>query len=145
MVGIAVASVFLVRAAGDASVYYLYASEAVEADRTSPTNSAFASPGPSYRARWRPAAANPPSTSPTESGHRDHPPRVSPAATVQEDVEVLLEGAWSGDVFEADEALIRHEAEYRHRRPATPRPGNRLMLALAGTVTVWWPSGRRSC
>ncbi len=36
----------------------------------------------------------------------------TPPPLFDEDVEVLLEGAFAGDVFVADDAVIRHEAEY---------------------------------
>jgi cytochrome c-type biogenesis protein CcmE len=119
MVGIAVASVFLVRAAGDASVYYLYASEAVEAR-----------PDFADEQRFRIAGTVVPGTLEAGSGVStfdisDGIATVTirlvslPPPLFQEDVEVLLEGAWSGDVFEADEALIRHEAEYQ-----APSTGN---------------------
>ena len=36
----------------------------------------------------------------------------TPPPLFDEEVEVLLEGAFEGDVFVADDAVIRHEAEY---------------------------------
>jgi cytochrome c-type biogenesis protein CcmE len=117
VVGIAVASFFLVRAAGDASVYYLYASEAVAVrDRFSDGR------------RFRIAGTVVPGTLVTGNGESsfdisDGSDTVTirlvslPPPLFQEDVEVLLEGAWVDGVFEADEALIRHEAEYE--APAT--------------------------
>lgn len=36
----------------------------------------------------------------------------TPPPLFAEEVEVLLEGAFEGDVFVADDAVIRHEAEY---------------------------------
>jgi cytochrome c-type biogenesis protein CcmE len=36
----------------------------------------------------------------------------TPPALFNEDVPVLLEGHWSGEVFTADEALIRHDENY---------------------------------
>ena len=117
VLGIAVASFFLVRAAGDASVYYLYASEALEVrDQFSDGQ------------RFRIAGTVVPGTLVTGNGEStfdisDGSDAVTirlvslPPPLFQEDVEVLLEGAWAGDVFEADQALIRHEAEYE--APAT--------------------------
>jgi cytochrome c-type biogenesis protein CcmE len=112
VVGIAVASFFLVRAAGDASVYYLYASEAVAVrDQFSDGR------------RFRIAGTVVPGTLVKGNGESsfdisDGSDTVTirlvslPPPLFQEDVEVLLEGAWVDGVFEADEALIRHEAEY---------------------------------
>lgn len=36
----------------------------------------------------------------------------TPPPLFQEEVPVLLEGAWSGNLFHADEALIRHDENY---------------------------------
>ena len=119
MAGIAVASFFLVRAASDASVYYLYASEAVESRADFDDSQ-----------RFRIAGTVVPGTLTTGRGESmfdisDGQATVTirlvslPPPLFQEEVEVLLEGAWVGDVFEADEALIRHEAEYQ-----APETGN---------------------
>lgn len=43
----------------------------------------------------------------------------TPPALFNEEVPVLLEGSWSGEVFMADEALIRHDENYE-----TPSEGN---------------------
>jgi cytochrome c-type biogenesis protein CcmE len=43
----------------------------------------------------------------------------TPPALFNEDVPVLLEGHWSGEVFTADEALIRHDENYE-----VPSEGN---------------------
>ena len=37
---------------------------------------------------------------------------VPPPSLFAEDVPLLLEGAWAGDTFRADEALIRHDENY---------------------------------
>ena len=112
ILGIGVASVFLVRAAGDASVYYLYASEAVEAKADFAASQRFriagtVVPGSVVEGRGE-------STFEISDGGVTVPIRLIslPPPLFGENVEVLLEGAWAGDVFEADEALIRHEAEY---------------------------------
>lgn len=119
ILGIAVASFFLVRAAGEASVYYLYASEAVDARADFDDAQ-----------RFRIAGTVVPGTIATTSGEStfdisDGQATVSirlvslPPPLFDEDVEVLLEGAWADDEFVADEALIRHEAEYQ-----APETGN---------------------
>lgn len=43
----------------------------------------------------------------------------TPPPLFNEEVPVLLEGSWSGDVFTADNALIRHDENYE-----TPEDGN---------------------
>ena len=112
ILGIGVASVFLVRAAGDASVYYLYASEAVEAKAEFPDSQRFriagtVVPGSVLEGRGESTFDI------AEGGATVTVLMVSlPPPLFGENVEVLLEGAWAGDIFEADEALIRHEAEY---------------------------------
>jgi cytochrome c-type biogenesis protein CcmE len=43
----------------------------------------------------------------------------TPPALFNEEVPVLLEGSWTGEVFTADEALIRHDENYE-----VPEEGN---------------------
>jgi cytochrome c-type biogenesis protein CcmE len=38
---------------------------------------------------------------------------TTPPALFNEEVPVLLEGSWTGEVFTADEALIRHDENYQ--------------------------------
>ena len=117
ILGIAVASFFLVRAAGDASVYYLYASEAVAAREDFSDSQRFRIAGTVVPGTL--SAGQGESTFDISDGMATVTIRLVslPPPLFQEDVEVLLEGAWVGDIFEADEALIRHEAEYQ--APAT--------------------------
>ncbi|HVR33625.1 MAG TPA: cytochrome c maturation protein CcmE [Acidimicrobiia bacterium] len=117
ILGIAVASFFLVRAAGDASVYYLYTSEAVAARENFSDNRRFRIAGTVVPGTLSPGQGE--STFDISDGIETVNIRLVslPPPLFQEDVEVLLEGAWIGEVFEADEALIRHEAEYQ--APAT--------------------------
>ena len=49
-----------------------------------------------------------------------------------EDVGVVVEGAWSGDEFAADLALVRHDENYQP--PSTDRL--RLMFALLGSLGI---------
>ncbi|MFP5333210.1 MAG: cytochrome c maturation protein CcmE [Acidimicrobiia bacterium] len=119
ILGIVVAGVFLVRSAGEESVYYLYASEAVEARARFDDGQRFriagtVVPGTLIEGRGE-------SSFDISDGRATVTVRLVsvPPPLFQEDVEVLLEGAWAGDVFEADEALIRHEAEYE-----APESGN---------------------
>lgn len=111
------ASFFLVRAAGDASVYYLYTSEAVAARENFSDNRRFRIAGTVVPGTLSPGQGE--STFDISDGIETVKIRLVslPPPLFQEDVEVLLEGAWIGEVFEADEALIRHEAEYQ--APAT--------------------------
>jgi cytochrome c-type biogenesis protein CcmE len=110
--GIAVASFFLVRAAGDASVYYLYTSEAITQRAEFPDDRRFRIAGTIV------AGTLVESSGVSTFDISDNLATVTiklvslPPPMFQEGVEVLLEGSWTGDVFEADEALIRHEAEY---------------------------------
>jgi cytochrome c-type biogenesis protein CcmE len=112
LVGIAVASVFLVRAAGDASVYYLYASEAVEVREDFDAGQRFRIAGHVVPGTIVPG--NGESTFDISDGAAVVKIRLVslPPPLFQESVEVLLEGRWVGETFEADQALIRHEAEY---------------------------------
>ena len=113
ILGIAVAGFFLVRSAGAESVYYLYTSEAIEARDRFADGQRFriagtVVPGSLLEGRGE-------STFDIDDGRATVTVRLVsvPPPLFQEDVEVLLEGAWAGDVFVADEALIRHEAEYQ--------------------------------
>lgn len=119
ILGIGVASFFLVRAAGDASVYYLYASEAVEARAEFDDSRRFRIAGTVVPGSLSEGQGE--STFEISDGIETVTIRLVslPPPLFQEDVEVLLEGAWVGEVFEADEALIRHEAEYQ-----APETGN---------------------
>lgn len=117
LAGIVVASVFLVRSADDASVYYMYTSEAV-------AHKADFGGG----RRFRMAGSVVPGS--IEQGKGESWFQIDdglatvdihlvavPPPLFDENVEVLLEGAWDGDVFTADQALIRHEGNYQ--APAT--------------------------
>lgn len=119
LAGIAVASFFLVRAAGDASVYYLYTSEAVAQRADFPDGTRFRLAGTVVPGTIVEGSGV--STFDVSDGLDTVTVRLLslPPPLFQEDVEVLLEGAWSGAVFEADEALIRHEADYE-----APAAGN---------------------
>ena len=119
MLGIAVAGFFLVRSAGDESVYYLYASEAVEVREQFDDGRRFRIAGTVVPGSLE--AGRGESSFDISDGRATVAVRLVsvPPPLFQEDVEVLLEGAWVGDVFEANEALIRHEAEYE-----APETGN---------------------
>lgn len=117
--GIAVASVFLVRAAGDASVYYLYASEAVDQRVDFDDGRRFRLAGTVVPGTLTESAEA--STFDVSDGLATVAVRLValPPPLFDEDVEVLLEGAWEGETFVADEAVIRHEATYE-----APESGN---------------------
>ena len=117
--GIAIASVFLVRAASDASVYYLYASEAVAQRADFPDDTRFRIAGTVVPGTVVDDGST--STFDISDGLATVTIRLVslPPPLFQEDIEVLLEGAWKGEIFEADEALIRHEADYRAPPPPT--------------------------
>lgn len=119
ILGIAVASFFLVRAAGDASVYYLYTSEALATRDGFGDDQRFRIAGTVVDGTLRTGRGE--STFDISDGLATVTVHLVslPPPLFQEDVEVLLEGAWSDEVFVADEALIRHEAEYQ-----APAAGN---------------------
>jgi len=117
--GIAVATFFLVRSANDNVEYYLYPDEAVA------RRADFAD-----GRRFRLAGVVVPGT--LEGSGTEHTFAVTdggetvavrlvqtPPPLFDEDVPVLLAGAWEGDTFVADEALIRHEEGY-----VAPETGN---------------------
>ena len=110
VLGIVVATFFLVQSASGDFEYYRYTSEV---DRTQFTDGV----------RLRLAGTVIPGTI-TETVEASHFQISDGLATVDvrllntppplfdAEVEVLLEGAFEGDVFVADDAVIRHEAEY---------------------------------
>lgn len=112
LLGISVAGFFLVRSASDESVYYLYASEAIEVRDQFDDGRRFRIAGTVVPGSL--LAGRGESSFDISDGRNTVSVRLVsvPPPLFQEDVEVLLEGAWVGDVFEANEALIRHEAEY---------------------------------
>lgn len=117
ILGIGVASFFLVQAASDASVYYLYTSEALETRAEFSENQRFRIAGTVVDGTLRTGRGE--STFDISDGLATVTVRLVslPPPLFGENVEVLLEGAWTDEVFVADEALIRHEAEYQ--APAT--------------------------
>ena len=119
LLGIAVAGFFLVRSAGEESVYYLYTSEAVEVRDQFDDGRRFRIAGTVVPGSLE--AGRGESTFEISDGRDTVAIRLVsvPPPLFGEDVEVLLEGAWVGEVFEANEALIRHEAEYE-----APETGN---------------------
>lgn len=119
-VGIGVASYFLLRSIDDDLVYYLYTSEAVSQRAEFPDGRRFrlagivvpgtleqADPGNS-RFRVTDGAA----TVAVELTR-------TPPPLFREDVPVVLDGSWRGEVFVADDALIRHDENYQ-----APSTGN---------------------
>ena len=112
LAGIAVASVFLVRAAGDASVYYLYTSEAVEQRADFDDGRRFRLAGTVVPGTIVDGSGE--STFDITDGLATVPVRLValPPPLFDVDVEVLVEGAWDGATFVADDAVIRHEATY---------------------------------
>jgi cytochrome c-type biogenesis protein CcmE len=119
-VGIVIAIVFLVQAAGESAEYYLYTSEAVErrdefddgrrfrlAGIVSPGTVVEADTGLEFVVDDGAAAVN--------VLLLDTPPPLFDG-----DVPVLLAGAWEGDRFVADQVLIRHEENYEAPESGTP-------------------------
>lgn len=107
-----VAGFFLVRSLSDDLVYYLYTSEAVEQRADFPDGR-----------RFRLAGIVVPGTISfnadevvfeVSDGAATVPVRLlgTPPQLFAEDVPVLMEGTWEGDVFESDLLLIRHEEGY---------------------------------
>jgi cytochrome c-type biogenesis protein CcmE len=120
LVGIAVAGFFMVRSLNDDLVYYLTTSEAVE-------NRAEFADGKAFKIS---GLVVPGSIVDVGEGRSEF--QISDGGTVvdvlltrtppplfDEDVPVLLSGAWDGDVFVSDEALIRHDEGYE-----APSTGN---------------------
>lgn len=110
LIGITVATFFLVKSASADFEYYRYTSEV---DRTQLADGV----------RFRLAGTVIPgtledtletSTFQISDGIETVDVRLTgtPPPLFQEEVEVLLEGAFDGTVFVADDAVIRHEAEY---------------------------------
>lgn len=110
LMAIGVATFFLVQSASGSFEYYRYTSEV---DRTQFTDGV----------RFRLAGNVVPGTlnetlEATEFQVSDGLATVdvrlvnTPPPLFDDEVEVLLEGAFEGDVFVADDAVIRHEAEY---------------------------------
>lgn len=122
LIGIAVAGFFLVRSVDDDLVYYLYTSEAVARRADFPDGT-----------RFRLAGVVVPSSVAEEADGTirfvvsDGLAEVrvvltrTPPPLFDEDVEVLLDGAWRGDEFVADQALILHDENYQ--APTTGGPG----------------------
>lgn len=119
--GILVAGFFLVRAASDESVYYLYAHEATETRDQFPDGRIFRLAGRvvSGTVAREPGAV----VFDVSDGLATVPVRLesTPPELFDEGVEVLLEGSWQDGRFAAYEALIRHAAEYE-----APAEGNGL-------------------
>jgi cytochrome c-type biogenesis protein CcmE len=120
LAGIAVAAFFMIRSVNDDLVYYLTTSEAVE-------NRADFLDGRAFKI----SGLVVPGTI-VELGEGQSEFQITDgAATVDvrltrvppplfdDDVPVLLSGAWDGEEFVADEALIRHDEDYE-----TPASGN---------------------
>lgn len=111
-VGIVVALVFLVQAAGDSAEYYLYTSEAVERRAEFEDGRRFrlagiVSPGSVVEADRGLEFVVDDGAAAVDVLLLDTPPPLFDG-----DVPVLLAGAWEGDRFVADQALIRHEENY---------------------------------
>lgn len=109
--GIAVATFFLVQSATGSFEYYRYTSEV---DRTVFTDGVpFRLAGTVVEGTIRDTPGA--STFQISDGLATVDVRLvaTPPPLFDEDVEVLLEGAFEGDVFVADDAVIRHESEYR--------------------------------
>ena len=119
-VGILVAGFFLVRSLDDDLVYFLTTGEAVE------QRAAFAD-GRAFRLSGIVAEDSVRNPEPgvtlfdVTDGGATIPVRLvdTPPPLFEESIPVLLSGAWQGEVFVADEALIRHEADY-----SAPSTGN---------------------
>lgn len=121
VVGILTAGFFLVRSLDNDLVYYLYTSEAVARRSDFPDGQRFRLAG----------VVVPGTMEQSQSGLRFRVTdgaaevnvtlRSTPPPLFEEDVEVLLDGAWQGDVFVADEVLVRHEENYQ--APPTGGPG----------------------
>lgn len=110
VLGIAVATFFLVRSASADFEYYRYTSEVDHAEIADGVR--FRLAGTVIHGTLENTLEA--STFQISDGIETVDVRLTgtPPPLFQEDVEVLLEGAFEGPVFVADDAVIRHEAEY---------------------------------
>ena len=118
--GVAVAGFFLVRSLGSDLVYYLTVDEAMTNRADFPDGAPFKVSGLVVPGSLV-ALDGGVSEFQIGDGAEAIPVRLTrtPPPLFDEDVPVLLSGAWQGDVFLADEALIRHDEGYE-----APAEGN---------------------
>lgn len=122
--GIGVATFFLIRSIDDDLVYYLYPSEAVAQRDTFPDGRRFRLAGIIIPGTLD--GAGDVHTFDVSDGAARVMVRLidTPPELFGEDVPVLLEGTWAGEVFEANQVVIRHDENYS--APASgnyPEPG----------------------
>lgn len=97
---------------GENLTYYLYPTEAVEQKADFPDGNRFRLAGLVVSGSLVEGDAD--MTFEVTDGGATIPVLLTNSAPslFDENVPVLLEGAWSGDIFVADEALIRHDENY---------------------------------
>lgn len=121
LVGIAVATFFLIRSLDDDLVYYMTTGEAVENRADFPDGRAFKISGLVVSGSIDELGGGRSEFQITDGGSVVNVLLTrTPPPLFDDDVPVLLSGAWGGDVFVADEALVRHDETYGE----TPSTGN---------------------
>jgi cytochrome c-type biogenesis protein CcmE len=118
--GIAVAGFFLVRSLDDDLVYYLFVDEAVDQRDEFADGRAFRLAGIVVPGSIVDQGGGVSEFSVTDGGATvDVRLTRTPPPLFDDDVPVLLAGAWEGDTFVATDALIRHDEGYE-----APSTGN---------------------
>jgi cytochrome c-type biogenesis protein CcmE len=129
LVGIGVAGFFMIRSLDDDLVYYLTTHEAVESKAEFPDGRPFNMSGLVVPGTIVDIGDGRSEFAVTDGAETVDVRLVrSPPPLFDEDVPVLLSGTWSGDVFVAQDALIRHDEGYE-----APSTGNYDTPSAAGT------------
>lgn len=111
--GIAVAAFFMIRSLDDDLVYYLTTTEAVQNRADFADGRAFKVSGLVVSGSITELGGGRSEFRITDGGETvDILLTGTPPPLFDDDVPVLLSGAWEGDRFVADEALIRHDEGY---------------------------------
>ena len=119
----------------DSLTYYLYPSEAVDQRADFPDGERFRLAG--IVVAGTVVEADESTSFEVTDGGADIPVVLNgpQPSLFAEEVPLLLEGAWSGDTFQADSALIRHDENYEVPEEGGALPGG-LMLAFLGSAGV---------
>jgi cytochrome c-type biogenesis protein CcmE len=117
--GILVAGFFVARSLDDNLVYYLFPNEALAERASFPDGERFRLAGNVVPGTIVSSGST--STFEVTDGSATIAVRLegAPPPLFGEEVRVLLPGAWEGDVFVADEAIVQHDETY-----VTPEDGN---------------------
>lgn len=113
IVGIVTAGFFMIRSLGGDLVYYLTTSEAVSNRTDFPDGRSFKLSGLVVPGSIEELGGGESRFQITDGGATvDILLTRTPPPLFDEDVPVLLSGTWNGNVFEANDALIRHDEGY---------------------------------